>query len=80
MTRRVLVTGAAGNIGSAVMHDLAGQFELTGIDIVAAPGVATVDIAEYDALLPHLAGIDTVVHLGADPDRPRPGSRSCATT
>ena len=67
MARRVLVTGAAGNIGSAVMHDLADRFELTGIDIVPATGVTTVDIAEYDALLPHVAGIDTVIHLGADP-------------
>jgi NAD+ dependent glucose-6-phosphate dehydrogenase len=68
MARRVLVTGAAGNIGSAVMHDLADAFELTGLDIAASPGIAQVDIADFDALLPHAAGVDAIVHLGADPN------------
>ena len=40
MTRRVLVTGAAGNIGSVVMRDLAGEFDLVGLDVAEAPGVA----------------------------------------
>ena len=52
----------------------------TGIDVAEAPGVAKVDIAEYDALLPHLEGVDSVVHLGADPARRRRGSRSFTTT
>ena len=72
MTRRVLVTGAAGNIGSVVMRELAGDFELVGLDVTEAPGIAGVDIGDYDALLPHLAGIDTVVHLGADPSPSAP--------
>ena len=66
--RRVLVTGAAGNIGSAVMRELAGQFHLTGLDVVEASSIAQVDIADFDSLLPHGAGIDTIVHLGADPN------------
>lgn len=70
--RRVLVTGAAGNIGSVVMRELADEFELVGLDIAAAPGIARVDIGDYDALLPHVAGIDTIVHLGADPNPSAP--------
>jgi nucleoside-diphosphate-sugar epimerase len=66
--RRVLVTGAAGNIGSVVMRELAGRFDLVGLDIAAAPGIARVDIADYEALLPLVEGIDTIVHLGANPD------------
>ena len=66
--RRVLVTGAAGNIGSVVMRELAGTFDLVGLDIAAAPGIARVDIADYEALLPLVEGIDTIVHLGANPD------------
>ena len=72
MTRRVLVTGAAGNIGSVVMRDLTSDFELVGLDVVEARGIASVDVGDYEALLPHLAGIDTVVHLGADPNPSAP--------
>lgn len=72
MTKRVLVTGAAGNIGSVVMRELAGEFDLVGLDVVAAPGIAQVDIGDYDALLPHAAGIDSIVHLGADPNPTAP--------
>ncbi len=67
MKRRVLVTGAAGNIGSVVMQELVDDFELTGLDIAASPGIVRADIAEYESLLPHVVGVDTVVHLGANP-------------
>jgi NAD+ dependent glucose-6-phosphate dehydrogenase len=72
MTRRVLVTGAAGNIGSVVMRELSGDFDLVGLDVTEAPGIAGVDVGDYEAVLPHLAGIDTVVHLGADPNPSAP--------
>ncbi len=68
MKKRVLVTGAAGNIGSVIMRELADDFDLTGLDVTAGSGIASVDIAAYDLLLPHVAGVDTVVHLGADPN------------
>jgi len=72
MTRRVLVTGAAGNIGSVVMRELAEEFELSGLDVTEAPGITAVDVGDYEALLPHLAGVHTVVHLGADPSPSAP--------
>ncbi len=72
MTRRVLVTGAAGNIGSVVLRELAGDFDLIGLDVVAAPGIVHVDVGDYDSLVPHAAGIDTIVHLGADPSPEAP--------
>jgi nucleoside-diphosphate-sugar epimerase len=68
----VLVTGAAGMIGQLLSRRLADSYAIRGIDIRPAEGVATASVADYDALLPHLAGVDVVVHLAAvtSPDSP----------
>ena len=63
--KRVLITGAAGMIGQVLMSRLADTYELRGLDIRPAPGIATVSVVDYDALLPHCAGVNVVVHLGA---------------
>jgi nucleoside-diphosphate-sugar epimerase len=72
MTRRVLLTGAAGRIGS-FFHDAytdAYDFSLTDIvepaETKGAP-FAQVDLSDFDAVRPLCDGVDTVVHLGADP-------------
>jgi uronate dehydrogenase len=61
---RVLVTGAAGVIGTALRERLPGYgWELTGFDRVAVPGGVLGDItraADLDAAMP---GMDAVVHL-----------------
>jgi nucleoside-diphosphate-sugar epimerase len=72
--RRVLVTGAAGRIGSAVVAELLGR----GVEVIAlvlpgtaapAPGVRLVkgDVSDPVSCQEALAGADGVVHLAARP-------------
>ncbi|HVK06476.1 MAG TPA: NAD(P)-dependent oxidoreductase [Armatimonadaceae bacterium] len=78
--RRVLVTGAAGRIGSNFArghgehHDNAYDLRLMvrgdeeGIDDIRPLGeVVTADLADLDALKAIFEGVDTVVHLAGDP-------------
>jgi len=74
--RRVLVTGAAGNIGSYFAEHTHEQYELRlmvqSLDEDAAAlqaygEVVTGDLADLDRLKELCQGMDTVVHLAADP-------------
>ena len=72
---RVLMTGAAGNIGRTLRQHLKGRYALLRlIDVApqdsAGPGeeVATVDIRDMDALERSLQGIDCVIHLAGIPE------------
>jgi len=70
-TRRVLVTGNAGAVGSVVAPALAarGHF-VRGFDRIEADNVAehvTGDLTDPDACRRAVDGIDTVVHLAAQP-------------
>lgn len=78
--RRVLLTGAGGRIGSA-FHRYAGsrysfrlvdRRELPAGDAAAGHEVRQVDLADLAACRTMCDGIDTVVHLAADPS-PRAG-------
>lgn len=74
--RRVLITGAGGTIGTSLARDCADTYDLrlhyrklpdglpNGIDAVAA------DITDLDAVVPTVAGIDTIWHLAGDPNVP----------
>jgi nucleoside-diphosphate-sugar epimerase len=65
---KVLVTGAAGVIGTAVREHLAGRFDLAYLTHRPQPFPSHVaDIADLDAIRPAFAGIDAVVHLAASP-------------
>ncbi|MER5638791.1 NAD(P)-dependent oxidoreductase [Kitasatospora sp. NPDC002227] len=71
----VVITGAAGRIGSAVRRGLRGEAErLVLLDRVAltpehpAEEVRQVDLADAPAMAGALAGADAVVHLGGVPD------------
>jgi nucleoside-diphosphate-sugar epimerase len=74
--RRVLVTGAAGNIGSHFAEYAAERYELRltdvndeGLEAVARFGsVAAADLSDLDALKRLCEGVDTVVHLAGNPD------------
>ncbi|MEE3090431.1 MAG: NAD-dependent epimerase/dehydratase family protein, partial [Candidatus Thermoplasmatota archaeon] len=80
---RWLVTGGAGFIGShvvdrlvergdevVVLDDLSsGRREFLAHHLEAGRiSLEVVDLTDYDATLPHFAGIDRVVHLAANPD------------
>ena len=72
---KILVTGAAGRIGSAFRHHVADRYALrladrahVPLDAVARPGDETIvlDVADPDACQAACIGIDTVLHLAAD--------------
>jgi uronate dehydrogenase len=66
---RVLVTGAAGRIGSAfVASDAARDLDLVATDLEEGAGVARLDVRDRDACLRACERVDAVLHLAADPD------------
>jgi uronate dehydrogenase len=72
---RVLVTGAAGRIGSTVRESFRGTFPLLRLTDArelapAGPGeeVLQADLGDFASVLEAAAGIDVIVHLGAIPD------------
>ena len=68
--KKVLVTGMAGQIGGIVRKFLGDKYELSGVDRVDMEEWPTVvaDLSDLDAIRPAFDGVDTVVHLGADPN------------
>jgi nucleoside-diphosphate-sugar epimerase len=72
MKRDVLITGAAGRIGSSLTRDLAGRYNLSLTDVLSPAETGgfpfvKADIADLDAMRRLCQGVDTVVHLAADP-------------
>ena len=67
--KRVLITGAAGLIGGVLRSALAGEYELSGVDVIPVPGLDSrvADVTDLEAVQPAFQGADTVVHLAADP-------------
>lgn len=68
--RKIIVTGAAGNIGAKVAPHLrsTGRYEVLGLDIKAGEGIAPADFSVYDPAWVRLfEGVDTIIHLAADP-------------
>jgi NAD+ dependent glucose-6-phosphate dehydrogenase len=64
--KRVLVTGAAGTIGSAVRNYLGDRFELHFVTHHPADFPSTVaDVTDLEAIQPAFEVIDAVVHLAA---------------
>jgi len=67
-SRRVLVTGAEGTIGTAVREQLAERYELSSLTLAAQEFPSHVaDIAALDAIRPAFENVDAVVHLAASP-------------
>ncbi|MEO8758971.1 MAG: NAD(P)-dependent oxidoreductase [Devosia sp.] len=70
MTRTILITGAAGNIGSklAAHFKATGTYELRLLDLNGSGDIVAADLGEYGGPWPGmLAGVDTVIHLAGDP-------------
>lgn len=73
MTRRVLVTGAAGRVGQELLPGLQ-DYDLRLLDRQApddlpdpAPEVLTGELTDRDLLARAVDGVDAVVHLAGDP-------------
>ncbi len=71
---KVLITGAAGALGSALRSHLAGEFGLLRLsDIAEMPPagggeeVVTCDLADRDAVAALCEGMDAIVHMGGFP-------------
>jgi len=80
---RVLVTGAGGRIGQAVIEELlAHEYEVVGADLASPPGgemapsagagkrafqFAQIDLVDVDKVAGALSGVQAVIHLGAIP-------------
>jgi len=68
--RTVLVTGAAGNLGTKLRRHLEERrgYDLRLLDRAPADGVIEADLAQHDeAWARHFEGVDAVVHLAAHP-------------
>lgn len=65
--RRVVVTGAAGRIGSVVLANLAAHWQIRATDLKPAPGIEALDVTDFDCCVSMFRGADAVVHLGANP-------------
>lgn len=72
MANTVLITGAAGRIGSYLTAAWRERYQLVLTDVkepeetYGFPFVAA-DLSDFDGIRPLCEGVDTVVHLGADP-------------
>jgi NAD+ dependent glucose-6-phosphate dehydrogenase len=70
MSRKVLITGAAGNIGAKLAAHFkgTGQYDLVLVDRVTGDGIAAADLSVYDESWAGLfQGVDTVVHMAGEP-------------
>lgn len=66
MPQKVLVTGAAGILGTIITEDLGGEYAFTRLDVreIDGPNAHRVDVArDYDALLGLMAGHHAVLHM-----------------
>lgn len=66
---QILITGANGTVGSAILSELGDreEYEFTCLDVEDHPERETVvaDITNLDEIRPHFEGQDAVIHLAA---------------
>lgn len=67
--KKVLITGAAGSIGTVLFQTLGDRYDIKGTDRVPAPGIdsTTAELTDLEAIRPVFQGVDAVVHLAAEP-------------
>lgn len=76
--KRVLVTGAAGRLGTALRTHLRDRYDLRLLfhsavpqDVNAADEVVIGDVADYGAMIEAAAGVDAIIHLALAHTRQR---------
>lgn len=68
VSRRVLITGAEGTIGTALREYLGDRYALSALTREVQPFTSHVaDISDLDAILPAFIGVEAVIHLAASP-------------
>jgi len=70
MTRTILITGAAGNIGAKIAAHFrqTSDHELRLLDRAGGEGIIAADFGDWDEVwAKHFAGVDTVIHLAGNP-------------
>jgi len=73
----VLITGANGVVGSALVEHLGDEYDLTLLDVEDGEHTDVVaDVRDYEALRPQFDGQDAVVHLALTPGTGGPDDRS----
>ena len=70
--KKILITGAAGNIGSSLTRQFAHRYDLMLADVRQPDDThgfpfTQTDISDFEAVRKLCDGIDTIVHLAADP-------------
>lgn len=81
--RKVLVTGAGGLLGNAIVAELSGRTALAGLDLLPGPdGIAHVQGSVEDpaAVARAVAGCDAVIHVAARPNIWSGNGREIMTT
>jgi nucleoside-diphosphate-sugar epimerase len=65
--RAVVVTGAAGRIGSLVMARLGDRWQIRATDVLAGAGIEQLDVTDQQRCREVFEGSDAVLHLAANP-------------
>ena len=72
---KILVTGAAGRVGSAVVKGLKDRYSLRGFDRVPTPELEDAvvgDITDFDGVLIATQDMEAVIHLAGNPSSGAP--------
>jgi uronate dehydrogenase len=77
MKKKVLITGAAGRIGSFITAQWVDRYDLVLTDVRPAKEThgfpfTEANLSDFDKVMELCRGVDTVVHLGADPSMEAP--------
>jgi nucleoside-diphosphate-sugar epimerase len=77
MTRKILITGAAGRIGSFLTNQWKDKYDLVLTDLRQPQETfglpfTQANLTEFETMLQLCQGVDSVVHLGADPSMEAP--------
>src|SRR5689334_16832542 len=67
----IVVTGASGNLGSALLPRLTPTYDVRPISRRARPGWVAADLASGTGVTDALQGADVVVHLASSPTKTR---------